>query len=331
MKTLKIVIPVALAFLFAGTAAAQSADQERVERQRAEEVEYERRLAEAEERMAEAARVIAEITRERLPEIQDVRRRIQIEMSNKPRLGVTIGSSDDGPVAGVGILGVTPGSAAADAGLRAGDVITAVNGESLGAESSDAADRILLDFMAGVEEGDVLDIDYLRDGKSGTVEVEPRVVENQFFSFNGQGGAFVVPDAPMAPNFAFRWSSNFGWGDMELIELNEGLGKYFGTEEGLLVVSAPKSDAFQLEDGDVIQKIDGRTPNSVNHALRILGSYQAGESLELEIMRDQQKRTLDVSMPDDQTGFIPNAPQPIRPARAPMPTPAPVPSPLEKT
>ncbi|MEM7431198.1 MAG: PDZ domain-containing protein [Pseudomonadota bacterium] len=335
MKILKlkaVSTVVALALLFAGQAAAQSAEQN--EQRRVEEVEYERRLAEAEERMAEAARVIAEITRERLPAMQEVRRRIQIEMGDKPRLGVTIGSSREGPVEGVNILGVTPGSAAADAGLRADDVITAVNGESMSAESSDAADRILLDFMSGIEDGDVLDIEYLRDGKVGKVEVEPRVIENQMFAFGAPGFNFrgpnniVIPDAPGAGQFVFRFG-NYGWSDMELIELNEGLGKYFGTDDGLLVVNAPEAKAFQLEDGDVIQKIDGRTPTSVRHALRILSSYQAGESLQLEIMRDKKKRTLDVAVPDDLSGYVPDAPRPIRPANAPLPV-AP-PAPLERT
>ncbi len=92
---------------------------------------------------------------------------------------------------------------------------------------------------------------------------------------------------------------------MELVELNAGLGQYFGTDEGLLVVSAPESTSLQLEDGDVIQKIDGREPTSVRHALRILGSYQAGESLKLEIMRNKKRRTLDVEIPDDLSSGLP--------------------------
>ena len=97
---------------------------------------------------------------------------------------------------------------------------------------------------------------------------------------------------PMAGNFRFAWAGNV-WADMELVELNEGLGKYFGTDTGVLVVSAPESDSLQLEDGDVIVTIDGREPTSVRHALRILGSYQAGESLEIQILREKKKRTLE--------------------------------------
>lgn len=293
--------------------------------------EVEKALLDAERRMAEAARQIAELTNERLPAMSNFRQHIEIVMDDKPRLGVTVGGADDGgAVKGVSVAGVTPGSAADDAGLRAGDVITSINGESLGAPSSAEAAERLLDFMQGVALGDTLELGYQRDGKSGELQVEPRPVERQVFAFAGDGRGFRVPAVPDfealpavpgAPRpMIFHWGSD-GWGDMELVELNDGLGRYFGTNQGLLVVTAPKSSALQLEDGDVIQKIDGREPTSVRHALRILGSYQAGEALKLEIMRDKQRRELDVEIPDDlSSGLLPERVAPvIAPTRAPTP------------
>ena len=120
--------------------------------------------------MAEAARQMAELTAERLPNREQLQRRLEIIGDKGPRLGVMIGGEEKGPVKGVSILGVTPGSAADDAGLRAGDVITAVNGEAMAGADSDAAVQKLLDFMSGVESGDVLSVDYERDGKAGKVE-----------------------------------------------------------------------------------------------------------------------------------------------------------------
>ena len=321
MKTMKYLIPAAALLLLAGQAVAQSED------------EIARKLEQAERTMAEAARQIAELTSERLPQLHEIERRIQIIGDDKPRLGVNIGDEEsDGPVEGVLILGVTPGSAAEDAGLRAGDIITAINGESMSAAESEAAIKLILDFMAGVEEGDILDVEYLRSGKVGTVEVEPRPVHNQVFSFRGFPEDFSMPDVHVAPKivqgmgdkFAFAWTGNL-WSDMELVELNEGLGKYFGTDTGVLVVSAPESKALQLEDGDVIVRIDGREPTSVRHAMRILGSYQAGESLQIEILREKRERTLEIEMPDDRTGML-YAPAPVRPASAPRPARAPSPA-----
>lgn len=312
MKTWKILIPVAATLMFAGQAAAQTDEDERLRAAEAREAEVEQRLREAEEKMAEAARTIAELTKERLPRIVEIEKRF-LDMSGKPRLGVTIDDKgDDGPAEGVGILGVTPGSAAEDAGLRAGDIITSVNDESLSAENGRDAARKLLDFMEGVEEGDKIDVEYLRDGNVGKVTVVPRKVEGETMFFAGRDFTMpAMPRIPMDPEavehfkhqFKFAWSGN-SWGDMELVELNDGLGKYFGTDKGILVVRAPESNSLELEDGDVIQSIDGREPTSVGHAMRILGSYQPGESLELSIMRDKKRRTLDVEIPDDRTGML---------------------------
>ena len=311
MKMWKVILPVAAVLLFAGQAAAQTDDDERAQAMEAREAEIEQKLRAAEARMSEAAREIAEITKERLPRIAQIEQRFAF--SSKPRLGVTIESSEEpGPVEGVTILGVSPGSAASDAGLRSGDVLTAVNDESLSAESCKEANMRLLDFMEAVEEGDMLTVEYLRDGKVGSVEVEPRIVEDGAFAWVGKGGAdFVMPAMPLAPEMVERFKMEFGFpwagtglGDLELVELNEGLGRYFGTDSGLLVVAAPKSDAFDLRDGDVIQSIDGREPKDVRHAMRILASYQAGEKLELGIMRDKKKVTIDVEIPADHHGEL---------------------------
>jgi len=337
MKNWKIILLVTATLMVTSQAAAQVDVREQIVAETAElreaqarEDEVERRMYDAERRMAEAARQMVELTVERLPQLESIQRRFGFFGDDRPRLGVSIGGDEKGPVEGVPILGVTPGSAADDAGLRAGDIITAVNGESMGADDSDAATNQLLDFMRGVELGDTLELEYLRAGKSGKVEVEPRPVESQVFAFGGNGRGFRMPAAPGAVHapsvvdglnrFVFQWNSN-GWGDMELVELNAGLGKYFGTDEGLLVVNAPGSKTLQLEDGDVIQKIDGRAPTSVRHALRILGSYQSGESLKLEIMRDKKRRTLDVEVPNDLSSGVmpPLAPAVVRPARAPSP------------
>jgi S1-C subfamily serine protease len=311
MKMWKVILPVAAVLLFAGQAAAQTDDEAREHAMEAREAEMEQKLRAAEARMAEAAREIAEITKERLPRIAQIEQRFAF--ASKPRLGVTIESSSEaGPVEGVTILGISPGSAASDAGLRSGDILTAVNDESLSAESCKAANMRLLDFMEAVEEGDMLTVEYLRDGKVGSVEIEPRIVDDSAIAWISKGGPdFVMPEMPVAPEMVERFKMEFGFpfagsglGELELVELNEGLGRYFGTDSGLLVVAAPESDAFDLRDGDVIQSIDGRKPKDVRHAMRILASYQAGEKLELGIMRDKKKVTIDVEIPADQHGKL---------------------------
>jgi len=91
---------------------------------------------------------------------------------------------------------------------------------------------------------------------------------------------------------------------MEIVPLTKRLGSYFGTDEGLLIVRAPKNEDLELQDGDVIQSIDGRKPTSVNHALRILGSYQVGETLKIEIMRDKRRQTISIEVPDNRRSSV---------------------------
>ena len=292
--------------------AARGTERQRAERERLmrdENIEVEIRMREAEAALAEAAQHVAELSRHnllRVAAIEGIR-----SVGNRPVLGITIGSDEnEAPVEGATILGVSPGGAAAEAGLRAGDVITAVNDESLTADNDSKANAKLLDFMQGVEEGDELTVEYLRNGKTQTVEVSPRSMHGGVFAFDFDGSDFTMPNIQIAPHFnqlrnRYVWmGGGNGLGDMELVKLTERLGSYFGTDEGLLIVRAPKNEDLKLQDGDVIQSIDGRKPTSVNHAMRILGSYQSGETVKIEVMRDKRKQTISIDVPDNRQSFI---------------------------
>jgi S1-C subfamily serine protease len=328
--------------LFTGPVLAQTEEGDAREAEQ-KAAEFERRMVAAEQRMAEAAREMAALSAARMPHIERIER--HIEITSKPRLGVAIGGDDHkGPVEGVQIVAVTPGSAASEAGLRAGDVITSINTESISGSSAIEANQKLLDFMIGVDEGDALDVEYLRNGKVGKVEVMPKISASNVFIWDGTGdpdfdlrvipgapgvaGVAHVPGAPNAmvvPRFSWTFSDD-GLGAMELVELNEGLGRYFGTDSGLLVVSVPDSNRLQLQEGDVIREIDGREPQSVRHGLQILGSYQAGEKLEITIMRDKKSMKLNIEMPDDRSSMLLESfPAFVRPASAPLPAVAPAP------
>ena len=92
--------------------------------------------------------------------------------------------------------------------------------------------------------------------------------------------------------------------DMELATLTPRLGRYFGSDHGVLVVRAPADGGLKLEDGDVILAIDGRQPSSGSHATRILGSYQPGEKVTLRIVREH--KTLEIE------ATLPASPQPLQ-------------------
>jgi S1-C subfamily serine protease len=92
----------------------------------------------------------------------------------------------------------------------------------------------------------------------------------------------------------------------------------------LLVISAPASNAFKLQEGDVIKNIDDREPSSVNHCMRILGSYLPGEKLVLNILRDKKPMKLEIEIPDDRTGMrFDRSFELVKPVRVVLPRPAP--------
>jgi len=72
----------------------------------------------------------------------------------------------DGQSAGVAIATVTPGSPAASAGLRAGDVIVTVNGEQITSQAE------LTDVLAAKRPGQQVPVTFVRAGARHTVTVK---------------------------------------------------------------------------------------------------------------------------------------------------------------
>ena len=73
---------------------------------------------------------------------------------------------------------------------------------------------------------------------------------------------------------------------IELVDVNEGLGSYFGTDRGVLVTDVTDSTTLGLQAGDVVLEIDGREVDSPGHFHRIMRSYTDDETVEFTIMRD---------------------------------------------
>ena len=91
-------------------------------------------------------------------------------------------------------------------------------------------------------------------------------------------------------------------GTMELTALTPQLGRYFGTDHGVLVVRAPTHGVLKLQDGDVILSIGGRTPATSSQAIRILTSYDPGEKISLVILREHHRINITATLPPPPTG-----------------------------
>lgn len=287
------------------------ADQAEAKSERAR-AQLRQKLEAAQKRLDAAAREVADLS---VSLSEDAMRDVPFVFSAPQRavLGLNIGSArgatrDDG----VEVVSVSPGGAAAEAGLRAGDVLTEVNGKSLKRDGDESPRSKLLAAMREVEPDTKVPVKYLRDGKSAGVSVTARSGMKLARHLDIQPFKGVFEGGGALPTFAFARAQGV-FGAAELVPLNPKLGQYFGTDKGLLVVRAPSDARLKLEDGDVILDIDGRVPSSPAHALRILGSYQAGEQLKLNVLRLKKRLSFDIQIPEgghwERTGFMPGEPR----------------------
>lgn len=204
------------------------------------------KLEDARVKLAEAAREMAEATREQF-----------VSRSDRAMLGVLIADQDE---QGVIVGGVAPDGGAEAAGVLAGDVITGINGEPL--TGLDRPGVRLREILDDVVSGDPVNVVILRDGESSDVEV---VTMAPRFDFDFDWSPRVdVPGRVMAFRDRFERRED----DLQLVDIGEDLGAYFGVDAGVLVLDTPaKTD---LRPGDIIKRIDGADVGSSAEAYRLL-------------------------------------------------------------
>lgn len=229
---------------------------------------------------------------------------------NRGRIGVLVKTAPNAQndKIGASIEAVTPGGPAEKAGLKAGDIITRFNGTALGGVAAEEDDESgpgmkLIELARALDPGDTVQVEYRRGSDSRKATLVADEVE-----WHGMGN-FEMPDVmalpriELGPGQHFEWSFGGPWGGIELVSLNPDLGEYFGTREGVLVVRAPEDSALALRGGDVILGIGGRKPTSPMHAMRILRSYETGETVSIEVQRKQRRTTLTWKVPEERRRF----------------------------
>jgi S1-C subfamily serine protease len=219
---------------------------------------------------------------------------------HRGRIGVIVrtDASAETDKIGAKIEGVTPGGPADKAGIKVGDIITSFNGAPLAgvkAEDDDASGpgTKLVELARKLEPNDTVQVDFRRgnDTKRATLVTED--LGGNFRMEMPEPHGMLMPRMPEM-NFEFFESP---WGDLRFVSLNPDLGEYFGTKEGVLVVKAPGDSSLPVKSGDVILSIGGRKPANPEHAMRILHSYEKGETVSIEIMRKQKRLTVAWKVP----------------------------------
>lgn len=311
---------------------------------------------------------------------------------SRPVIGVLLAPEPQG---GVRISGVTPGGAAATAGLRSGDRLLRVNGKAIAGDTPEARVDSARALLQDLDEKTAVKLAYARDGREQEVGVTPkRDARMMVFSGDGQDPGkrvvirrigdgkleldgetvdFALPRGgewqgkPGAPHvFAFTHgdeggphverrviridckgedkvecekraaahagpgrhagapgdaaevhrvivrgdckpgedckgrnllSEAFRWSGLNLASVDAQLGRYFGTDKGVLVLSAgPVLDALQA--GDVILRVDGKpvaTPREVMDALR---GKPADSTVPVDYLRDRAPASAKIKVPE---------------------------------
>lgn len=203
---------------------------------------------------------------------------------------------------GARVREVSPGGPAEQAGVRTGDLIVAVNGADI--KGSDPALRFI-ERLHGVRPGEKVDLRVSRDGKVRDLTLIARPSMNEaYFTGRIRLPHIEIPDLKGRPGWDGPVIIGGPVADMELAKLTPALGRYFGTDSGVLVVRAPPKGALGLQDGDVIQSIDGRKPIDSSHVVRILGSYDPGEKITLKVVRQHRDISFATTVPQE-TGMGP--------------------------
>jgi hypothetical protein len=262
-----------------------------------------------------------ELPQDRLSFFTTRRARLGISVNMRARVTDSIGAY---------VNSVTPAGPAAQAGIRSGDLIVRLDGQSLidgpalGLEGQSAPGMRLVELAARLEPGDTIAVEYRRGPERRTTRLvtgdEPVVVYGFDSLNNPLGPAMGAPQLaelerrqmgmmsapgpmskmPMGGGFRFA----FGLADVELAPINPDLGRYFGVTEGVLVIDLPDSSSLNLRAGDVVLAVAGRQTNNPGQLLRILQSYDNGEAIRFDIMRMKKRETIVGHLAED-TDYLP--------------------------
>jgi serine protease Do len=167
---------------------------------------------------------------------------------------------------GVLVTDVVPGNPADKAGIKAKDVITAVNGEKV------KTSRELTAKAATLPVGESTKITVLRDGQEKTFDVKvakrPLTVADAGKPPVEKEGEFGLQVANLTPEMAQRLNVN--------------------RETGVVVVGVrPESKAYKagVQQGDLILEVNRRSVSSTGELKQLLATFKGGDAISLLVQR----------------------------------------------
>ena len=216
--------------------------------------------------------------------IMQMEREVSIEDGKE-----TVTTTDKGKGKGVYVQEVSPESAAQAAGLQAGDIITAINGQPT--PNPDA----LSDIIRRTKVGEQISISYLRNETSATTQATLQARTKQLHHWEHhakQDMPYHCKDAQAGskhcdpPNKA-RLGVMVETFDATLAQ-QEGL----KTTSGAYITEVTDESAAEkagLQEGDIITKIDGKDVLSHRDVISALSGFAPNDRVKINYIRDGKK------------------------------------------
>lgn len=201
--------------------------------------------------------------------------------------------------AGVEITRVEEDSPAAKAGIKAGDVVIAYNGQRV--EGMEQFSRFVRETPAGRE----VKILISRDGNSQTLSAKVGARKNAPMAFGvapriEMPAMAPMPAMPDLPRALMMWrTSALG---IEAESLHGQMAEFFGVKEGVLVRSVMKDTPAAkagIKVGDVILKVDDTKVSSPSDVTSAIHSAHDKKAVTITLMRDRKEMTISATIEDE--------------------------------
>jgi S1-C subfamily serine protease/photosystem II stability/assembly factor-like uncharacterized protein len=184
---------------------------------------------------------------------------------------VYLGISGDDEAGGIKLTQVGEGSPAAKGGLKADDVIKALDGKPL------ENNQKLLEALRTKKPGDKVTFTVQRgdESKEITVTLEPRPEQAAGGRSGRGGGSGVSPDQPW-PGFVAR-------------DTEDGIRVRTLTEGGAAAKAGIKAD-------DMVTEVDGKKVATFRGLLEVLRGKKVGDKVKFTIQRGEEKKSVEVTL-----------------------------------
>ena len=270
---------------------------------------------------------------------------------------------------GTRVEAVTPGGPAERAGVKVGDVITQVRARSFSWNSKSTPED-----LSDLRVGGPVELTILRNGKTLHLRATPERFQSADWQATVRAAQRAAREATAqvrSPEFRERiqkqideamkeasrattaamqagnegsWPVMAPWWGLNLAPLNPGLGRYFGTDRGVLVLSRNDQQFPELQPGDVITEVGGRSAAQPEDVQRALRDADGDKHVRVTLRRHGKTVTLAMKVPP-RWALLPPPPPPSppeppkpadvaappAPATPPLPPPPPSPPPSAAT